>query len=253
MSRGIIYLILNKQNQHKYIGNTTLAMNKEWSHHIERSKRMSSESLHKAFREFGTHNFMIKEIDECDENEFESKTRYWIEKYIPEYNDIVIPERLSEIIEVPVIKEPSAKKPKPEAFVPWSDATRGTGKHFGYRIRGKNLETGKCSEYESARDAADAVTGNPKNNSNILLAARTGRTAYGHKWQIIEYKRIKRPVISVNKKTQQIDTRYESISAALRAYDCMNKNYLLKSLKHPGRISWKGCYWFYSNQSYSTG
>jgi hypothetical protein len=79
------------------------------------------------------------------------------------------------------------------------------------------LETGKCSEYESARDAADAVTGNPKNNSNILLAARTGRTAYGHKWQIIEYKRIKRPVISVNKRTQQIDTRYESISAALES------------------------------------
>jgi hypothetical protein len=110
------------------------------------------------------------------------------------------------------------------------------------------LETGKCSEYESARDAADAVTGNPKNNSNILLAARTGRTAYGHKWQIIEYKRIKRPVISVNKKTQQIDTRYESIAAALRAYECTDKNALLKSLKHPGRISWKGCYWFYSNQ-----
>jgi hypothetical protein len=250
MSRGIIYLILNKQNQHRYIGNTTLAMNKEWSHHIERSKRMSSESLHKAFREFGTHNFMIKEIDECDESEFESKTNYWIEKYTPEYNDIVIKEVLIPVIELPEVPKISGpKKPKPEAFVPWSDTTRGTGKHFGYRIRGKNLETGKCSEYESARDAADAVTGNPKNNSNILLAARTGRTAYGHKWQIIEYKRIKRPVISVNKRTQQIDTRYESISAALRAYECNDKNPLLKSLKHPGRYSWKGCYWFYSNQS----
>ena len=250
MSRGIIYLILNKQNQHRYIGNTTLAMNKEWSHHIERSKRMSSESLHKAFREFGTHNFMIKEIDECDESEFESKTNYWIEKYIPEYNDIVIKETPI-VVEVPVEvpKKPGIKRSKPEAFVPWNDATRGTGKHFGYRIRGKNLETGKCSEYESARDAADAVTGNPKNNSNILLAARTGRTAYGHKWQIIEYKRIKRPVISVNKRTQQIYTRYESISAALRAYECNDKNPLLKSLKHPGRYSWKGCYWFYSNQS----
>ena len=248
MSRGIIYLILNKQNQHKYIGNTTLAMNKEWVYHIECSKGMSSESLHKAFREFGTHNFMIKEIDECDESEFESKTNYWIVKYTPEYNNIIIKEEPI-VVEVPeVVKVPGIKKPKPEAFVPWNDAIRGTGKHFGYRIRGKNLETGKCSEYESARDAAAAVTGNPKNNSNILLAARTGRTAYGHKWQIIEYKRLKRPVISVNKKTQQIDTRYESISAALRAYECTDKNALLKSLKHPGRISWKGCYWFYSNQ-----
>jgi hypothetical protein len=254
MSRGIIYLILNKQNGHKYIGNTTLAMNKEWSHHIERSKRMSSESLHKAFREFGTHNFMIKEIDECDESEFESKTTYWIQKYIPEYNDIPIPvvvEVPIPIVEVPKISGP--KKPKPEAFIPWSDTTRGTGKHFGFKIRGKNLETGRCSEYESARDAADAVTGNPKNNSNILLAARTGRTAYGHKWQILESKELKRAVIGVNKRTQQIDTRYESISEALRAYECTDKNPLLKSLKHPGRYSWKGNYWFYINHSYNTG
>ena len=69
MKRGIIYLILNKQNEHKYIGNTTLAMNKEWVQHIEKSKRISSEPLHKAFREYGIHNFMIRELDECDEFE----------------------------------------------------------------------------------------------------------------------------------------------------------------------------------------
>ncbi len=63
MERGIIYLILNKQTGEKYVGNTTLAMNKEWVHHIERSKRMSSEPLHKAFRKHGVHNFMIKDLE----------------------------------------------------------------------------------------------------------------------------------------------------------------------------------------------
>ena len=64
MNRGIIYLILNKQTGEKYVGNTTLAMNKEWIYHIDRSKRMSADPLHKAFRQHGVHNFMIKELDE---------------------------------------------------------------------------------------------------------------------------------------------------------------------------------------------
>ena len=40
MKRGIIYLILNKQNGYKYIANTTLTMNKEWIYHIDKSKRI---------------------------------------------------------------------------------------------------------------------------------------------------------------------------------------------------------------------
>lgn len=248
MSRGIIYLILNKQNGHKYVGNTLLAMNKEWVHHIERSKRMSSEPLHKAFREFGTHNFMIKEIDECDESEFESKTNYWIGKYNPEYNPPLIIEKPIEkpvIIQEP-IKKKGPKKPKPESFVPWNDAIRGNGKHFGLKIRGKNLSTGICTDYESARVAAEQVTGNPINNANILLAARTGRTAYGHKWQILEEKQKQKAVFGVNKKTEQIEVRYESMAAALRAFECTDKHGILKSLRNPGRYSWKGMWWFYS-------
>ena len=110
MSRSTIYLILNKQNGHKFIGNTTIGMNKEWVHHIDRSKRMSSEPLHKAFRQYGTHNFMIKELDECDGSEVETKTTYWIEKYTPEYNPVI--EKVIERVEPIVIQEP-VKKERP--------------------------------------------------------------------------------------------------------------------------------------------
>ena len=244
MARGIIYLILNKQNGHKYVGNTTLAMNKEWVHHIERSKRMSSEPLHKAFREHGVHNFMIKEIDECDESEFTEKTNYWIEQYNPEYNVVkaVIPmqEKREEI--KPIKKQPRKTSPN---LIQWNENTRGDGKHFGLKIRGKNLETGLCEDYESARVAAEQVTGNPRNNSNILLAARTGRTAYGYKWQILEEKEKKKAVFGVNKKTEQIEVRYESVNAAVRGFECTDKQGILKSLKNPGRYSWKGYWWFY--------
>ena len=244
MARGIIYLILNKQNGHKYVGNTLLAMNKEWVYHIDRSKRMSAEPLHKAFREYGTHNFMIKEIDECDESEFTEKTNYWTEKYNPEYNEVKSVPIIETKIEPKIEKKPRVYKSSPH-LRPWNDEIRGNGKHFGLKIRGKNLETGICTDYESARVAAEQVTGNPNNNSNILLAARTGRTAYGYKWQLLEEKEKKRSVFGVHKKTGLIGPRHESINAAIRAFDGTAKTGILNSLKNPGKYSWKGYFWFF--------
>jgi len=251
MSRGIIYLILNKQTGEKYVGNTTLAMNKEWVHHIDRSKRMSSEPLHKAFRDYGVHNFMIKELDECDGNLLEERTTYWIEQYKPEYNpSIVIPTKGTDAVKAEEsMQEKREKRPRTNKstshLIPWNDSIRGDGKHCGIKIRGKNLETGLCKDYESARVAAIDVTGDPNTNRNILNAARTGIIAYGHRWQILEEKKKKKAVFGVSKKTELIEVRYESINAAVRAFECTDKHGILKSLKNPGRYSWKGYWWFY--------
>jgi group I intron endonuclease len=247
MAQGIIYLILNKQTGEKYVGNTTLAMNKIWVHHIDRSKRMSSEPLHKAFRQYGVHNFMIKEIDECDESLFEDKTNYWIEQYKPEYNVIIEKKQIPVTVEVQPPPKPIQEKRKVTTshLIQWNENTRGDGKKLGFKIRGKNLETGLCTDYESARVAATQVTGNPRNNSNILLAARTGRTAYGYKWQLLEEKEKKRSVFGVSKKTGLIGPRHESINAAIRAFDGTAKTGILKSLKNPGKYSWKGYFWFF--------
>jgi len=250
MTRGIIYLILNKQTGEKYVGNTTLAMNKEWVHHIERSKRMSSEPLHRAFRKHGVHNFMIKEIDECDESEFNEKTNYWIQQYKPEYNPPVNVVKAE--VSMNLLREENVKiKPKPNRkvntsnLIQWNENTRGDGKKTGLKIKGKNLETGVCTEYTSAREAATQVTGNPNNRANILSAARHYRIAYGHRWQILEEKEKKKAVFGVNKKTEQIEVRYESIMAAVRGFECTDKQGILKSLKNPGKYSWKGYWWFY--------
>jgi group I intron endonuclease len=251
MSRGIIYLILNKQTGEKYIGNTTLAMNKEWVHHIDRSKRMSSEPLHKAFREHGVHNFMIKELDECEGNLIEERTTYWIQQYKPEYNPAPVnvekaEESMQEKREVPASPIKKEKRNITSShLIPWNDSIRGDGKHCGIKIRGKNLETGLCKDYESARVAAIEVTGDPNTNRNILNAARTGIIAYGHRWQILEEKKKKKSVFGVSKKTGLIGPRYESINAAVRAFECTDKHSILKSLKNPGKYSWKNYYWFY--------
>jgi group I intron endonuclease len=245
MARGIIYLIINKQTGEKYVGNTTLVMNKEWAHQIDCAKRMSPEPLHKAFRKHGVHNFMIRQLDECDESEFNDKTNHWIDQYNPEYNAIKITKK-EEIKEYkPPAKPKVEKKVNTSNLMQWNENTRGDGKKTGFKIKGKNLETGVCTEYTSAREAATQVTGNPNNRANILLAAKTGRKAYGHKWQILEEKKKKRAVFGVDKRTEMIGPRCESINAAVRLFEGTDRNGILKSLKNPGRYSWKGYWWFY--------
>jgi group I intron endonuclease len=244
MAQGIIYLILNKQNGHKYVGQTTQGMNKQWQQHIQEALKMSSKPLHRAMRKYGNNNFMIKEIDECDERLLNDKELYWIDQHQPEYNELI-----ENVTPIPIPKpEPKIIKLKSE-YKSWGSLTeenRGNGKHCGLKIRSKNLVTGICTDYENARIAAKEITGDPGRNANILLAARTGGTAYGHKWQIMEEKSKKKSVFGVNKKTELIEVRFESIAAAVRELSEKGKGTgIVKSLKNPGRFSWRGYYWFF--------
>ena len=241
MAQGIIYLILNKQNGHKYVGQTTQGMNKQWQQHIQEALRMSSKPLHRAMRQYGNNNFMIKEIDECDERLLNEKEAYWIDQHQPEYNSITVPE----VVKV-VEPTPQRDRSQQKSWGSLTEKNRGNGKHCGLKIRGKNLTTGICVDYENARIAAKEITGDPGKNANILLAARTGGTAYGHKWQIMEEKTKKKSVFGVNKKTELIEVRFESIAAAVRELSGEGKGTgIMKSLRNPGRFSWKGYFWFY--------
>lgn len=245
MKRGIIYLILNKQTEHKYIGHTELAINKEWAQHIEKSKRMSSEALHKAFREYGIHNFMIRELDEYDETTLDRKLEQWIDKYQPHYNPpriTFIEEEEEEIVITP--PEKGKNKGNKSNLIPFNDKTRSDGKHSGLKIRARNLKTGKVHDWNSARDAAREITGDAKRNSNILNAAKKGFHYYGYKWLIMEEKTKKKSVFGVNKKTELVEVRFESIAAALRFYDAKSSTGLRRSLKNPGRFGWRGYWWF---------
>lgn len=263
MSRGIIYLITNKENGHKYVGQTTQGMNKRWQQHIQEAIRMSDKPLHRAMRKYGNHRFNIQEIDECDESLLNEKEEYWIKHYNTSnsaegYNatsggdKVILSEetkkKISEDEHIKNISTTLSTKAKKEPWGALTDQNRGDGKHCGLLIRGKNLQTGKVKDYENARVAAYELTGDANKNSNILLAARNDGSAYGHKWQILEDKPKKKAVFGVNKKTQQLEVRYESIANAGRALNNSPKaTGLIKSLRNPGRYSWKGFYWYYAH------
>lgn len=201
-------------------------------------------------RKYGNHRFGIQELDECDANILDEKETHWILHYKPEYNPIIEPDVEKEeesLQEMRTIKSATTSDKQYKSWGSLTEENRGNGKHCGLKIRGKNLETGLCTDYENARMAALSLTGDPNKNSNILLAARKGGTAYGHKWQLLEEREKKKAVFSVHKKTGQIADRYESIADAVRALaPGTSGTGLIKSLRNPGHYSWKGAYWFYA-------
>jgi len=246
MAQGIVYVIINKETGHKYLNATTLPMNKEWQNHILASNKMSTELIHRAFRQYGLHKFMIKQIDECDEKILEDKVIYWFEQYKPEYNDPPPkkkPEPPEPIINeelIPVVKEkkPTWRQIKPEE--------RSTGKCLSIRVQGTHIETGEVKEWENSREAALELTGDRKRNSNVLNAAKKGNTYYGYRWKVLDTKTHKRPVKGVHKVTH-IEVHYESIREAIRQIgDGSNGSGLIKSLRNPNKYTYKGFLWFYN-------
>ena len=240
MSQGIIYIIINRNNGYKYIGQSLLSQNKVWQHHIQSAIRMSQEPLHKAMRKDGNHNFMIKELDDCNESILNEREQYWIDQYKPEYNgDIEVIEK-EDIIEV---IEPIKEINKNWGF--YSAENRGNGKSSGIKLQGLNIETGETINYDSARDAAEDITGDRRNNTNILTAAKKGRTAYGYRWKMLEHKTKKRKIKAVHRITWD-EYYFESISQAIKQI-CPNNSpsNLYRALKSNGRYTYKGYMWFY--------
>lgn len=91
MNTGIVYLIENTVNNKKYIGITTLKLEKRWSLHKNHSKK-SSYPLYRAIRKYGIDKFTISKIKEIthDSRRFLIKQLEKLEKkYIKKYHSFV--------------------------------------------------------------------------------------------------------------------------------------------------------------------
>jgi hypothetical protein len=268
MAQGIIYLIVNKQNGHKYVGQTTQGMNKRWQQHIQEALRMSSSPLHRAMRKYGNHNFMIKEIDECDETLLNEKEEYWIKHYntfesAEGYNattgggKVIFNEETKKNIGVAVsnamlekrtdewnnkIQQTLSKRTEPWGFQ--LKENRGNGKHTAKKVMGINVETGEQKIWESMTAAALEVTGK-KASGNIHEAIKNGWKAHGYRWKKLDNTSNKTPIKGVHKKTWE-EIEFESISAACRYLGSNNLSGIQKSLKHPHKYTYKKYYWFYN-------
>jgi len=249
MSIGYIYLIINKENGHKYIGQTTQTVNKSWAQHIGEARRMSDKPLHRAIRKYGTHMFMIRELCECSVNELDEKEKHYIDAYNtcndPQHYNAKS-EEVEEVIEtkstINDISSPLKQLPKGGFHLA---ENRGSGITSRCKMRGINIETSEEKIWDSASDAAKEVAGDSKYNHNILKSADKGWKAYGYRWQRLGPKSNRKQVYGINKITWEQTPVYESMREASRQYGNERGTGLIKSLKNPNKYSWKGYYWFY--------
>ena len=272
MSLGRVYLIINKENGHKYVGQTTQTVNKRWADHIAEARRMSPYPLHRALRKYGNHMFLIRELCECDVSELNEKEEYYIKQYntfesAEGYNATsggacAYPEggerpthsqetkdKLSTWAQERErtkehndrIKDTMIKK----MDTPWGfhlKENRGDGKHLSIRILAINIDTGEEKEYESINAAAIDIKGHKKYNANIGRAANNGYQAYGYLFKKLDNKTKSIRVYGVHKKTWERTQVFESINEAARIVGC-DPNTLRRSVHNKNRRSCKGYYW----------
>ena len=245
MQVGTIYLIINRVNGHKYVGQTTQTMNKEWKQHLEDSKRMSPYPLHRAMRKYGTHQFLMREIEECDVSKLDEREQYFIKEYNTfESKSVYNTTDDNDACEdkTPIIEKPLIENKK------WGfhlEENRGDGKHFRAQLMSVNVETGEERIWESASEAAIELTDNRKKCGNIIRAADNGYKAYGYLWKRLEPSKRHTSVYGINKVNWLRTPTYKSISEAVRIHGGNTSDSgLRKSLNNPRKYSWRGFYWF---------
>lgn len=81
-----IYKITNNINDKVYIGKTLDTIENRWKKHKQDSKKRGEEKrpLYNAMNKYGSNNFQIELIEECDDNLASEREIYWI-KYFNSY------------------------------------------------------------------------------------------------------------------------------------------------------------------------
>jgi group I intron endonuclease len=76
---GYIYLITNKINNEKYVGQTSRDIDTRFAEHCSETKGHSR--LHSAIQQYGWQNFSIKEIESVPVEQLDEREQYWISYY----------------------------------------------------------------------------------------------------------------------------------------------------------------------------
>ena len=80
--RGKIYKIINKQNEKVYIGCTIHTLKRRFDEHLYRCLKTDiSTKLYNSMRKYGTENFDIELIEECDLNCIYETEKKYVESY----------------------------------------------------------------------------------------------------------------------------------------------------------------------------
>lgn len=77
---GYIYKITNNINRKIYIGKTTRTIKERWKEHLKKMN-YGKNKLYNALNKYEIDNFIIEEIEECDDDILNEREIYWINFY----------------------------------------------------------------------------------------------------------------------------------------------------------------------------
>ena len=84
---GYIYLITNKLNQKKYVGQTHKTIQERYKEHLKTAQRANTRHLYLAMNKYGVDNFTVQELEYvADDSQLDSREQYWIKYYDSYYN-----------------------------------------------------------------------------------------------------------------------------------------------------------------------
>lgn len=255
MKQGTIYSIYNRQTSKYYIGQTINDLSKRWKEHIYQSNKHNQSPLYKSMRKYGLDSFNVKVIEECSIDILDNRETYWIEQYDAYnkgYNQTTgaggqyrisdeVKDRISTTM-TGVQKTPEHIESIKETFkrngVGFN--IRGDGKHSSIKVKTINVDTLEETFYDSITECADGlgVTIN-----HLHRSIKNGWKVHKHRIIKLEDKKKSYAVYGVDKITNKVKYTFPSIRAAGR--ELGSASGCNKSLKHPHRYTWKGCYWFY--------
>jgi group I intron endonuclease len=247
MSQGTIYAIYNKETGKYYIGRTTTQLNKIWKEHLANYKNPENKSLlYESMRIYGEEMFNIRVIEECSETILELKQEHWIKQYDSlnnGYNEIVKEEKKKVKIEIPKPEPLPEKKEEPKIIKKRDFINRGNGKHHSIKVKAINVNTLEETYHDSIAECATWLGVHP---NELYRALKHGWKVRSHRVIKLQEKTTSHPIYGLDKVTNKLRYRFPSVRAAAREFGSMTSlSACHKSLKHPHKYTWRGCYWFY--------
>jgi len=229
-----IYMIVNRQNGHKYLGSDVRPLNKVWREILEKYESWNG-ALYNTMKYYGVNSFTIRIVEEVQDHKLDERMVYWRERYTPEYNEAVISYESKSVDN----KGSYHKGARKWGYNRVHKKNKKSNKNV---IKCRNVETGKLKTLHGWETAAKFAGGHV---ANIKRAIKTGGTAYGYKWWIYKKVDIKRSVFGIHKDGSLTEV-FDTITSAMRAYGEEDKGKgICTSIKWGTR--WKGCLWYYAD------
>lgn len=272
--KGTIYLIENKINGHKYIGQTRVKLKERLQQHYCESKKYTNRPLYRAINKYGIGNFKVEILEKCLIDCLDEKEQYWIEFYNtfknPEHYNCTpggeggeISDDTKQRISKGMSLVPRGEKWEQSMSVSLKQKfdrgerwgfmnNRGDGSHAKRKVRAipvLNLSANckvkpigdQILEFDSVHEAAKFVNGK---TGNISRCITTGWTAYGYKWEKVDKSPVWKKVYGVSRETGEKTHEFRSIKEAARYWNKGDSG-IRKALKEPGIKSFMNHYWYY--------